>query len=206
VTTDSGLHLHHLVWGIVLLLSAGFFKFAVDPGSPWGEILAALFGIGAGLTLDEFALWVHLEDVYWAQEGRSSIDAVVVATLIGGLVVLGFAPFDVADAAPSESLLVLVVTDLLLCLIMIVKGRPLLALIGVFLPPVSFVSTFRLASPTSMWARRRYKAGSSKLARSQVRFARMHARNQRLLDLIGGRPSVEQVAAAISGPDEGREQ
>ena len=87
-----------------------------------------------------------------------------------------------------------------------VKGRPLLALIGVFLSPVSFVSSFRLASPTSMWARRRYKAGSSKLARSQARFARMHARNQRLLDLIGGRPSVEQAVAAISGPDEGREQ
>src|SRR5262249_32492920 len=89
VTTDSGLHLHHLVWGIVLLLLSGFLQFAIDPASPWGEILAALFGIGAGLTLDEFALWIHLEDVYWAQEGRASVDAVIVATVIGGLVLLG---------------------------------------------------------------------------------------------------------------------
>src|SRR5436853_836638 len=62
VTTEGGLHLHHLVWGIVLILLSGFLRFSVDPDSPWGEILAALFGIGAGFTLDEFALWVHLED------------------------------------------------------------------------------------------------------------------------------------------------
>src|SRR5690242_19206868 len=60
VTTGGGLHLHHLVWGIVLLLLSGLIEFATAPGSPWNEILAALFGIGAGLTLDEFALWVYL--------------------------------------------------------------------------------------------------------------------------------------------------
>src|SRR3954454_14271805 len=57
VETSSGLHIHHLVWGIVLLLFSGFLGFALDPKSPWSEILAAGFGIGAGLTLDEFALW-----------------------------------------------------------------------------------------------------------------------------------------------------
>src|ERR671927_895743 len=82
VTTEGGLHLHHLVWGIILILLAGFLGFATDPGPPWGEVLAALFGIGAGLTLDEFALWIHLDDVYWSQEGRASIDAVIVATVI----------------------------------------------------------------------------------------------------------------------------
>src|ERR1700759_1721305 len=79
VKTSSGLHLHHLVWGIVLILLAGFLEFALTPRTPWSEILAALFGIGAGLTLDEFALWIHLDDVYWSQEGRASIDAVIVA-------------------------------------------------------------------------------------------------------------------------------
>src|SRR5947208_6370960 len=72
VTTGSGLHIHHLVWGMVLVLMSGFLGFAVDPKSPWSEILAVCFGIGAGLTLDEFALWVRLEDVYWSQEGRAS--------------------------------------------------------------------------------------------------------------------------------------
>jgi hypothetical protein len=75
------------VWGIVLILLSGFLNFVLAPSSPGSEILAALFGIGAGLTLDEFALWVHLEDVYWSKEGRSSIDAVVVAALLGGLIV-----------------------------------------------------------------------------------------------------------------------
>jgi hypothetical protein len=65
VKTSSGLHLHHLVWGIVLLLLAGFLSFVTRAKSPWEEILAALFGVGAGLTLDEFALWIHLRDVYW---------------------------------------------------------------------------------------------------------------------------------------------
>src|SRR5262245_26203175 len=70
VKTAGGLHLHHLVWGIVLLMLSGFLRFVTDPATPWAEILAAAFGIGAGLTLDEFALWIHLRDVYWSEEGR----------------------------------------------------------------------------------------------------------------------------------------
>ena len=64
---------------LYIFVLAGFIGFAVQPGSPWIEILAALFGIGVGLTLDEFALWLYLEDVYWSEEGRRSIDAVIVA-------------------------------------------------------------------------------------------------------------------------------
>jgi hypothetical protein len=210
VTTEGGLHLHHLVWGIVLILLSGFLRFSVDPDSPWGEILAALFGIGAGFTLDEFALWVHLEDVYWSNEGRSSIDAVIVATVIAALVVLGIAPFDTSSATPVESLVVVVGIDGLLCIAVILKGRPLIALIGAFVIPVSFVVALRLASPTSPWSRRRYKPGSAKLARSQARFGRMNARNRRLLDLIGGRPSAAAAPAiggpAIGAPDDGGEQ
>lgn len=113
VTTKGGLHLHHLVWGIVLILVSGFLNFVLRPSSPGLEILAAAFGIGAGLTLDEFALWVHLEDVYWSNEGRASIDAVVVAALLGGLVVLGIAPFDLANrTSPISSLVAVTVIDL----------------------------------------------------------------------------------------------
>jgi hypothetical protein len=56
VKSTSGLHLHHLVWGIVLLLASGFLGLATAPTSPWDDVLAVPFGIGAGLTLDEFAL------------------------------------------------------------------------------------------------------------------------------------------------------
>src|SRR5262249_5804256 len=205
VTTESGLHLHHLVWGIVLLLLAGFLRFAVDPGSPWGEILAAMFGVGAGLTLDEFALWIHLDDVYWTEQGRASLDAVVVAALIAGLVVLGFAPFDTSDPTPSEFLILTVALDAVLCLIVILKGRPLMALIGVFIPPVSLIGVVRLASPTSPWARRFYKRESKKLARSQARFERMRQRNRRILDAIGGQPTVLTANTAAGGSDEGHD-
>jgi hypothetical protein len=206
VTTDSGLHLHHLVWGIVLLLISGFLGFALEPKSPWGEILAALFGIGAGLTLDEFALWIHLEDVYWAQQGRASLDAVVVATLIGGLVLLGLVPFDTGNTTPGLSLLVLVGLDVLLCVIVILKGRWLMALIGAFFFPVSLVGSFRLAAPSSPWARRRYKPGSKKLARSETRFARASARHRRVLDAIGGKPSVPVITSVAGGAEDGRER
>jgi hypothetical protein len=190
VTTGGGLHIHHLVWGIVLMLFSGFLGFAVDPGSPWGEVLAGGFGFGAGLTLDEFALWVHLDDVYWSQEGRSSLDAVVIAALLGGLIVLGLAPFDTSDAAPGLSLGFAVAVDVLLCAVAILKGKPLLGLTGVFIPFMSLVGAVRLAAPTSPWARRRYKQSSRKLARSRARFTRSRARRQRLLDAIGGAPET----------------
>ena len=71
------LSIHGLMsFSIVPLRLSMFLGFAVAPPSPWGEVLAAGFGVGAGLTLDEFALWVRLEDVYWTKQGRASVDAV----------------------------------------------------------------------------------------------------------------------------------
>ena len=93
----GGVHVHHMVFGIVLLLLCGFLNFALDPQAPWVEVLAAGFGIGAGLTLDEFALWLHLEDVYWADRGRQSIEATAIAVAIAAMVLLGVAPFDVQN-------------------------------------------------------------------------------------------------------------
>ena len=79
VVSESGVHLHHLVFGIVTMMIAGTLGFAAHGDSPCAEICGFLFGVGAGLTIDEFALWVYLDDVYWAEEGRSSIDATVIA-------------------------------------------------------------------------------------------------------------------------------
>jgi hypothetical protein len=190
VTTKSGLHLHHLVWGIVLILLSGFLNFVLKPGSPWREVFAAVFGVGAGLTLDEFALWVRLEDVYWSNEGRSSIDAVVVAALLGGLIVLGIAPFDISNrASPISSLVAVIVIDLIFSTLAILKGKPMLGLIGVFVPPVSMVGAVRLASPTSPWARRRYRSDGHRMARSQARFKRVRERRRWLMNAIGGAPS-----------------
>lgn len=85
-----GTHVHHLVWGIVLLLGAGYL-WLVQPrdaagAARFGRLTAILYAVGAALTLDEFALWLNLRDVYWTREGRASIDAVM---LFGALVSAG---------------------------------------------------------------------------------------------------------------------
>ncbi len=203
VTTDSGLHLHHLVWGIVLLLLSGFLEFATTPASPWNELLAALFGVGAGFTLDEFALWVYLRDVYWSEEGRSSFDAVVIAALIGGLVVLGLSPFDLPNNASSVSAITIaVVTAVVLSALAILKGKPLMGLIGLFVLPVSLVGAVRLASPNSRWARRRYDPSGRKMARSQARWRRIEERRRWVGDAIAGTPGTPgtQAAAGAHAP------
>lgn len=194
VTTSSGLHLHHLVWGIVLLLFTGFLSFVTAARSPWEEILAALFGIGAGLTLDEFALWIHLRDVYWAEEGRSSFDAVVVAAVLGGLIVVGAAPFDLShNTSPIETIVIVIAIDILLATLAILKGKPLMGLSGIFIPLFSLVASIRLASPRSAWARRFYRPGSKKLARAERRWLRINARRKRVTDAILGPPGTPTV-------------
>jgi hypothetical protein len=78
--SGGGLHIHHLVWGILLLLVVGYI-WLIEEGitSSWlSSITAIAFGAGAALTLDEFALWLNLQDVYWTGPGRESIDAVVI--------------------------------------------------------------------------------------------------------------------------------
>ena len=189
VKTGSGLHLHHLVWGIVLLMVSGFIKFASTLVSPWNEILAGGFGVGVGLTLDEFALWIYLRDVYWAEEGRSSFDAVVVATIFAGLILVGVSPFDVRDSGTYVGALSLtLIVDVLLSAVAIYKGKAMLGVIGIFVPLVSLAAAIRLATPASRWARRRYPAGSRKLERAEERWVEIEARRRRIADAIAGAP------------------
>lgn len=94
VQTSGGLHVHHLVIGILLLLGVGYVSIGIDPDG-YNRVLAILFGIGAALTLDEFALWLRLKDVYWTEQGRASIDAVIIMATIISLGVLGL-PFWIA--------------------------------------------------------------------------------------------------------------
>src|SRR5215510_9360221 len=81
VVTKGG-HVHHLVWGILLLLGVGYLWLiqvgtGALAGRPWASpFTALLFGVASALTLDEFALWLTFRDVYWEREGRLSLDAV----------------------------------------------------------------------------------------------------------------------------------
>jgi hypothetical protein len=78
--SSGGLHIHHLVWGILLLLVVGYvWLIEAGTGSNLLSSLTAIgYGVGAALALDEFALWLNLQDVYWTGTGRESIDAVVI--------------------------------------------------------------------------------------------------------------------------------
>jgi hypothetical protein len=185
----GGVHIHHLVFGIVLLMLAGFLVFAFQPDSPGFEILAVAFGVGAGLTLDEFALWLHLEDVYWAEEGRRSVDAVIVATIIAGAIVLGMAPVGEGDSGSVAGVLLAVVEALVFAAITALKGKYWTALAAMFIPIFGWVGAIRLAKPGSPWARRRYPEGSEKLAKATARDERASRRYRRWQDLIGGRPT-----------------
>ena len=197
VETSSGLHIHHLVWGILTVMATGFLTFSFQPDSPWIEILAVLFGIGCGLTLDEFALWLHLEDVYWTDVGRSSVDAVIVASLIGGMLVLGAAPFDSDEQGSIAAIVLAIAINMVFVLIVVAKGKPLTAVLGAFVPLLALTGAIRLAKPGSRWAKRRYAPDSRKLRRATERDRWVQALQDRVFDAIGGRPSD----GANGGPD-----
>jgi hypothetical protein len=153
----GGTHVHHLVWGILLMLGIGYVAIALAPGSPGREILAIVFGIGAGLTLDEFALWLNLEDVYWSAKGRRSIDAVIVAGGLAGLVLVGLrAWLNVADDVEVAARALVssgVALQLGFSLINATKGKYASAALGIVVPFVGLIGALRLARPGSLWAR-----------------------------------------------------
>ncbi|MGH2950579.1 MAG: hypothetical protein ACRDKX_00860 [Solirubrobacterales bacterium] len=168
----GGTHIHHLVWGILLLLGAGYVGVVVQPESPWHEIVTVIFGIGAGLTLDEFALWLELRDVYWEKEGRKSIDAVVVTACLAGMVVVGFSAWaDVGTTVEHEVFAAAGATGILGIAFVIassVKEKFAMAIVGLFIPPIAIVGAVRLAKPGSLWARLFYR--DAKLARARTRY------------------------------------
>jgi len=219
VESDSGLHLHHLVFGIVTMMVAGTLGFVADARSPLIEIAALFFGIGVGLTIDEFALWVHLEDVYWEREGRSSIDATVIAASVMLLIVVGASPVAIESgsfAAVAGSILgtLLALAFVAVCFL---KGRVLHGTIGIFLVPIAIYGAWRIGKPGSAWARRRYgERRPQKQALAEARFAperRTERFKEAFRDIVGGKPSEglaavgdEAAAATREAGAEVREQ
>src|ERR1700716_2374325 len=97
----GSLHIHHVVIGVILVMVSGvtMVTLAVDGGVPEFTAASIFFGIGAALVLDEFALILHLSDVYWAEDGRTSVDAVFAAVAVAGLLILGFNPLSCSSRA-----------------------------------------------------------------------------------------------------------
>ena len=186
-------HVHHLVVGIVLALVAGMLDIALRPGGFGRELLAFVFGIGAAFILDEFALSVHLKDVYWTPEGRSSIEVSLMWVLLGGLLLVGISPFGIHDSseAPRAIGFGVVAVSIVLSVITCLKGKLTLGLLSIFLPPVGLVAAVRLARPTSVWAAVFYRDDPEKLRRADERFdferSGIERARRRLHDLLGGK-------------------
>jgi hypothetical protein len=165
----GGVHVHHLVYGIFAMMLAALAEFAFRPAGPWYEVLAALFGIGCALTLDEYALWLHLGDVYWSQEGRKSVDLVVHAVAIGTVLLVATNPF--ARQAGDERWVyaVTIAVNLAFALLCALKGKAFTALCGLLVPVLALIGTLRLAKPDSPWSRWFYRAEGRKAIRARQR-------------------------------------
>lgn len=200
--TPGGHHIHHAVFGLVFMCVGGVGGLAVpSTSSGWAAATAALLGVGAALVLDEFALVLHLEDVYWSEQGRLSVEVVFIAIALCGLTLVGLRPLGVDDLVADDGtpsalwhVALVLLFDLSLSVIALLKGKIWTGLIGLFIGIFALVGAIRLARPGSLWAGRRYPEGSRKLARARGREDRILRPVRRfairLQDMIAGRPTA----------------
>ncbi|MFP3712671.1 hypothetical protein [Puerhibacterium sp. TATVAM-FAB25] len=204
--TIGGVHVHHQVWGILLVLTTGLLLLRYAPGPPASWLLGLFFGVGAALALDEFALWLYVDDVYWSPQGEKSVEAVLVGAAVGAALLVATSP---VGETPDEvegglrAYAASVVVHLVCAVVCFLKGKVATGMVGIVVPVVAAVGAVRLAKPSSWWARRRYAARPRRRARAQERFgARYHARQQRVRAFLGGAPSAPAEATGRpTGPD-----
>jgi len=168
----GGTHVHHLVWGICAMMIFGYLGIVFQPDSPWREIVTVLFAIGMGLTLDEFALWVELKDVYWTQEGRKSVDAMIIAGCVVGALTIGFSSWiKLADDAANgvrAAVGIEGVLGIIVALVNVSKDKRWWAVGSLLIPVAGIPPAVRLAKPHSIWARLFYR--DEKKARARDRY------------------------------------
>lgn len=176
----GSVHIHHVVIGVILVMISGvtMVTLAVDGGVPEFTAAAIVFGIGAALVLDEFALILHLQDVYWSEDGRTSVDAVFAAVAVAGLLIMGFNPlsfFDIDIWREDHTLLAratvvgIALVTLLLAVVVLLKGKVWTGLVGMFITPLLIVGAIRLSRPHAPWARWRYSDRPKKMHRALER-------------------------------------
>lgn len=180
IAAASGMHIHHVVIGVILVMVSGLtmVTLAVTGGVPEFTVAATAFGIGAALVLDEYALILHLSDVYWSEDGRTSVDAVFAAVAVAGLLILGFNPlsfFDIGiwrddhSVVARATVIALAVVTLMLAMVVLAKGKVWTGLVGMFITPLLFVGALRLSRPHAPWARWRYTNRPRKMHRALER-------------------------------------
>jgi hypothetical protein len=195
----GGVHLHHVVPGIVLMLVGGLVAIGAQQDG-WQSAAGVVFGAGAALVLDEFALVLHLDDVYWEEEGRLSVDVVfVLAAIMVVLLTLG-SPIGIEEQTDNEvttriSLMAALTVNVGTAIVAALKGKLGTAVIGVFVPFVAYVGAVRIARPGSPWATRRYEGKARKTVKSEMREARFNARWRSKVDwvqdVVAGTPTGE---------------
>ncbi|MEV4948398.1 hypothetical protein [Streptomyces sp. NPDC053755] len=193
--SSGGLHIHHVVPGVVLTVAGGFGAVACGRYGAAAVVFAVVFGIGAGLVLDEFALILHLDDVYWSDQGRKSVEVVVLTAALVVLVLGGFSPLGVDDLTADErqnrgAFILSLAVNFLFVLVALMKGKFRMAVIGTLVPFVAFFGAVRLARPGSWWSRKAYTRRPKARARSRLRTYRHDRRWDKVRrkgqDLIGG--------------------
>ncbi|MFI5961599.1 hypothetical protein ACIA8J_05475 [Streptomyces asoensis] len=198
--SSGGVHIHHVVPGVVLTVVGGFGAVASGRHGFGSAAFAVVFGIGTGLVLDEFALILHLDDVYWTEAGRKSVEAVVLTAALVGLVLVGYAPFGVNDLSHDElqdrgSVISTVVINFLFFLAVLSKGKPAMAVFSVFIPFLGLLGLVRLARPGSPWARRFYRRRPKARAKAVLRAYRHDRRwtgpRRTVGDWLGGKTTAE---------------
>ncbi|PXW35940.1 UNVERIFIED_CONTAM: hypothetical protein DES50_101887 [Williamsia faeni] len=190
---SGGVHIHHAIPGIVLTIAGAFTSVGVDGQSPGAEISAVMIGIGASLVLDEFALILHLQDVYWSEQGQLSVQVVMMTGAVLGLCLLGLNPLTGESGFRPGHLVLLVfgaihIVVLLLC---VAKGKYSTAAVGAFIPPLAWIAALRIGRPQSRWARKHY--GPDKIERARQRAEKFDRRFGQwglgIEDLVAGKPT-----------------
>jgi hypothetical protein len=199
------LHIHHVVFGVVLVMVSGvaLVALAIDGHEPEYTVAAVFFGIGAALVLDEYASILHLSDVYWAEDGRASVDAVFAATAVTGLLLLGFHPLtfllslwhdDTSSLPIRTGVFAGLVMALPLAVVVVLKGKVWTGLSGMFFFPLLVIGAIRLSRPHAPWARWRYVNRRAKMRRAlqRERWLRRPVVQVKLWlqDAVAGRPQV----------------
>jgi len=178
----GGIHVHHVVPGVVAVLIGGLMGFAATRAGFWASAGAVLFGIGAALVLDEFALILHLDDVYWKQEGRVSADAVLIAVALMGACLVIASPGDPPGPPETDPYVAALIPVFFIVFWVvpigttILKGKLISGAISMVFPPIAWVLAIRLARPNSPWAHVRYASRPKLMAKSVARYERVDAR------------------------------
>jgi hypothetical protein len=200
----GSLHIHHVVFGVVLVMISGgaLVTLSVDGIQPEFTVAATGFGIGAALMLDEYASILHLSDVYWEEDGRTSVDAVFAAAGVTGLLVLGFHPLtfllslwqDTHSTLIRAGVIAGLVLALPLAMVVVLKGKVWTGLSGMFFFPLLVIGAIRLSRPHAPWARWRYLTRREKMRRALQRERRLRRPVVQaklwFQDTIAGRPRL----------------